>query len=420
MFGRISSGALRAAGQMTLKADAKGAAAHGTVRSITGLTLADSVPERILRVPIFEAGRSGLARLGVARHELLANKSSFRQGVARLNREFSGDPGRVARCLLTREEVLGATLGVLQAAHHLGENVESPRVLSLVFHLLSSLPLDARERAALEQHAQRIADEIAVDWITDLPSLRWWDRSPDDRERLLAGLADRVPAWTRDAGAATDTGRSMKLRFAPLHPCAAAMSPEEGGTLFLSEALRSGHPSREPALARRQEQGLWLLPANIGHEKVHPPQYDKAQRLQAGEPQDAREFSTAVGDAMSLGLQESLRELDPRGQAFSDLLPALPHERLAWSLAALTNRALVRALERHPAVPRAVADGLTDFLTDTYSRYAHLMGDRFVAGPLAPDGVLRAEDAPVLSSPGLSAADISRRAQAFIENPLPD
>lgn len=410
MFGRIPGGAWRAMTPRALEVDKKAApaAARGASRTLTGLASLEALPERLLRVPIFPAGKTGLKRLGIAPHKLLTRPDAFQESVAQLNRELGSDPGRLARSGLNQQEILSVALGVLQGAHRLKQDIETPEVLSLQYHLLSSPSLMSLPLAALELHAQQVLDQVAADWIGQSAGGSWWDLSPVERERQVTDLVSRVPFLPRSMGQAADAAGAMRLSFGPIPPLCAMMTPLEGrgiGLLSLSEAVVSGKPSQYASLA------LYLLPAHIAHEKVHLGQYAILDRLWAPGPQEPQDLSAAVCDGLSIGLQESLRALG----RFDGLLPSLPHERLAWSLAALIHRAAVR----HPAVPRPAAAEITEYLINTYGHYGHLMGDRSVPQPLAPDGVLRADDVPELVSPGLSRTDIAQRVDDFLKGPLP-
>ena len=408
MFGRIPGYASRAASPLGAHVDTKSVLAAGLrPRSITTLTSLDSLPASLLRVPVFPGGRQGLARLGVPAHTLLSDAAAFRDGVARLNRLLGPDPGYLAGQGLTRDEILGAALGIVQAAHRTKVPIDTPEVLSLQYHLLSDLPADPRLIEAFDQHARNIVDEVSVDWMPKAQSSSWCERAPSERESLLRQLADRMPVLPSPARLVAGTDSRSELCFEPTHLLAAGMTPREDldvGIVNLSDELLTGTPSPLADLA------LQIVPALLAHEMFHVQQYNALHLLWSDARHTPQDLAVAVRYGLSIGTQEGLWKQDP-----STLLSSfLPHEKETWALASLVLRATIR----HPAVSPEIACRLTERLIDTYPRYAHLMGDRFAPWARSADGVLRLGGESDLQKRDMPEADIRKRVEVFIEEPL--
>lgn len=407
MLGRISGYASRAASPLGAHVDTKSVLAAGLrPRSITTLTSLDSLPARLLRVPVFPVGRQGLARLGVPAHALLADAASFRDGVARLNRLIGSHPHGVAGPGLTPQEILGVALGVVQAAHRVHEPTGTPQVLSLVYHLLSSLPMDSRLVDAFEQHARRVVEDVTLDWMAKAASSDWFRRTSTERERALEEVVARMPVLPSAARVAAGADSRMRLSLEPIHPLAAALTPREdldAGVLALSQELVFGEPSPQLELA------LATVPALIAHELLHIEQYGALGLMGHSAPEQAGELATAIGYGLSIGVQEDLWRLDSTTQ----LTPFLPHEQEAWALASLVLRAMIR----HPQVPAEVGQRLKERLVDTYPRYAQLLGERFAPWAGAADGVLWAGGQADLQLRDMPQDEIRERVEAFIAQP---
>ena len=406
MLGWIHGSAARAASH--LGAPAEHALVAWRPRTVTTLTSLEGLPERVLRVPIFPAGRQGLARLGVPGHTLLASPGGFRDGVAQLNRMIGPDPRCVARCGLTRDETLGAALGVLQAAHRVARSSETPEVRSVVHHLLSSLPVDRQMRDALERHAQRIAQEVSLEWMARSDASRWWSQAPSDRERALVQLAHAMPVLASEARMAAGVHSRMDLGFDQMDPLAARFTPYQdpgAGLVSLSDTLIASEPPSPADLA------LLMVPALLAHEILHLEQYGAMRLLESSVPQSYEHHAAATCYGLSIGAQESVWRQD----CSTALSPFLPHEQEAWLLASLVLRATIR----HPGVPGQTADCLKARLVDTYPRYAAVQGERFAPWARAADGVLWDRGGADLALRDMSRDEMRQRVQDFVENPLP-
>lgn len=408
MIGRMFGGAWRAAGQGEAGANGRAVAgANGRLRPITTLTSLVNLPDSILRVPVFPAGKQALARLGVPAHTLLSGAAAFRDGVARLNRLLGPDPGHLAGQGLTRDEILGAALGILQAAHRTKVPIDTPEVLSLQYHLLSDLPADPRLIDAFDQHARNIVNEVSVDWMPKAQSSSWCQRAPSERESLLRQLADRMPVLPSPARLVAGTDSRFQLCFEPTHLLAAGMTPREDldvGIVDLSAELLTGTPSPLADLA------LQTVPALLAHEMFHVEQYNALHLLWSGAHHTPQDLAVAVRYGLSIGTQEGLWKQEPS----TFLSSFLPHEKETWALASLVLRATIR----HPAVSPEIAGRLTERLVDTYPRYAHLMGDRFAPWARSADGVLRPGSESDLQTRDMPQADIRQRVEVFIEESL--
>ncbi len=409
MLGRNYCGAWRAAGHSlasSAHAPFARAATPGRARAISTLTSLERLPQRILRVPLFDVGRSGLARLGVPGHKLLASAASFRDSVAELNRQIGPDPHCIARSGLTPDEILGVALGIVQAARQVREEADSPEVLSLVYHLLSALPMERRVGDALERHAQSVVDAVVQDWIAMSDASRWWSQTPSDRERALVRLADRMPVLPCEARLAAGAESRMRLHFERRDPLSAAMKPcvdLDVGQVMLSEALLARDPPLQADLA------LLMVPSLLAHEIFHIEQYGALHLLDSLTPQPREDMATAVRYGLSIGVQEDIWE---RGYSV-ELTPFLPHEQESWALASLVLRAMIR----HPDVPPEAAERLRARLIDTYPRYAHLLGDRFAPWARAADGVLWAGGESHLALQDMAPDEVAKRVAVFIEEP---
>jgi hypothetical protein len=185
------------------------------------------------------------------------------------------------------------------------------------------------------------------------------------------------------------------------------MTPREdldAGIVNLSEEFLTGAPSPLADLA------LQVVPALLAHEMFHVEQYNALHLLSAGARHTPQDLSVAVRYGLSIGTQESLWN-----QGASTLLTSfLPHEQETWALASLVLRATIR----HPAAPPEIASRLTERLIDTYHRFAHLQGERFAPWARSEDGVLRPASESDLALRDMPPAEIRRRVEAFIQEPL--
>lgn len=338
------------------------------------------------QLPTTRPALLAMERLGIDRQALRQDAAGFQSQVARLNALAVASPGGLSRHLdPAQDQALALSVALLKAGEQAGDELRSPELASLMFHLLSQVPVAPPVLARQQAFADRLVDETLAPSPLLSRGIDWFDRPSHQRETDLRELFRGMLGLAQSCGLVEGGSIQLALNhdldllsasFGRLpaspgrpHDAVGLLSVPAVLTTLDGTQLETAH--RGIPLCR--PMALSLLWTNLAHELSHASQHEAIDRVLQAPHSNAGLWRRAVLHQVSLGVQglvfdHGWRHYTPTPTV--NLLRFLPHEREAW---AMTWQA-AQALRAHPKVPAASQQALDHMLQVNADAMAHMSG----------------------------------------------
>ncbi len=362
------------------------------------------LPLSWLEGPTPAAGLMGLRKLGEPPQAAQpADKTTLAFTTARLNRTLAGAPQAPWRHFgLTSGQALGVAQTVLQAHHALQEPPEEVTTLSLMYQLLSGIPVPPQLLGRFSEFASQLVQQAVGPLRVFDASHDWFQRSAQDRADIVRGVFSSARLLMPLTGVSVASLQDVHLQLKP-----AASSGESSVFAGSFCTQNSSINSRETCGIVTLDRGLVDLDADtfardyptaacegdlggamvlslIAHELWHGAQHLLLDQLPLG-PKAGAASSDALCLALSIGTQSEIqRQHLPVHDGPHKLLVHLPHEQQAWAKTFL----IMRALLKDPQVPDRVKAGVKAYMMRQADSFAPLFPGGQLLRPRSADGVL--------------------------------
>lgn len=350
------------------------------------------------------AGLMGLRKLGEPPQAAQpVDKTTLAFTTARLNRTLAGAPQAPLRHFgLTPGQALGVAQTVLQAHHALHKPPEEAATLSLMYQLLSGIPVPPRLLGQFTEFASQLVQQAVGPLRVFDASRDWFQRPAPDRAAIVREVFSSARQLMPLTGVAVASLQDVHLH---LEPTASSLgssvfagsfctqnssinSRETCGIITLDRGLvdldADTYARDYPQAASEGDLGGAMVLSLIAHELWHGAQHLLLDRLPLG-PKDEAGSSDALCLALSIGTQSEIQRLHlPVQEGPHKLLVHLPHEQQAWAKTFL----IMRALLKDPQVPDRVKTGVKAYMARNADSFAPLFPGGRVLRPQSADGVL--------------------------------
>lgn len=362
------------------------------------------LPLRWLEGPPPAAGLVGLRKLGAPPQAAQpGDKQALSFTTARLNRTLAGAPQAPLRHFgLTPAQALGVAQTVLQAHHALQEPTDEPHTLSLMYQLLSGIPVPPRLLGRFTEFASALVQQAAGTLGVFDASRDWFQRASQERMDIVRAIFTSARQLMPVTGVAVDSLHEVQLQLQPTPPhlgssvfagsfCimhSSINSRESAGIITLDQGLvdldAEAFARDYPKAASEGDLGGAMVLSLIAHELWHGAQHLLLDRLPHG-PKDETASSDALCLALSIGTQSEIQGKPlPVHDGPHKLLVHLPHEQQAWAKTFF----IMRAMLKDPQVPDRVKAGVKAYMARNADSFAPLFPGGQVLRPRAADGVL--------------------------------
>lgn len=361
-------------------------------------------PELLSLAPTTAPGLSALKKVtGESDDVLRASAKGLFDTVSKINTAAFKSKLPLARQYgLTEPETIGLALAVLQAGSKLGLTIDlnSRPVVSLVYNLLSNIPVDPHLLTRFDEYAQELVSEVIPDGNILADKKSWQSRLPEERlETVHHAFKKSLCLAQKQAltGAPTHTvslnwdpnlGR-FGAAFMVLDKSDELDDGSSPGQVLLPRQLLHADADSYGARGKRATELRNLDPALIypliSHELFHFSQHadldDKSGKNLASIPR----WTRAVKIAMSLGAQNAMGNMSYPTACDQGRLPVhLPHEREAWALTFI----IIRAMFNSPDIPAKYKKPLVNFIINNFDVFATATGIANAPKPTQSNGRL--------------------------------
>lgn len=323
---------------------------------------------------------------------------------ARLNRTLAGAPEAPLRHFgLTPGQALGVAQTVLQAHHALQEPPEAAATLSLMYQLLSGIPVPTHLMGRFADFASQLVQQAVGTLQVFDASRDWFQRPAQERGGIVRDVFASARQLMPLTGVAVDSLQDVRLQlqtadmslgssvfsgsFCIQH--SSINSRETCGIISLDQGLvdldADAFARDYPMVASDGDLGGAMVLSLIAHELWHGAQHLLLDRLPLGPKDEGAASGDALCLALSIGTQSEIqRQHLPVHDGPHKLLVHLPHEQQAWAKTFL----IMRALLKDPQVPARVKAGVKSYMERHADSFAPLFPGRKVLRPRSADGVL--------------------------------
>lgn len=362
------------------------------------------LPLTWLEGPTPAAGLIGLRKLGEPPQAAQpADPKTLAFTTARLNRTLAGATQAPLRHFeLTPAQALGVAQTVLQAHHALQELPEEDTTLSLMYQLLSGIPVPTRLLGKFTEFASQLVQQAVGPLRVFDASRDWFQRPAQDRGDIVRAVFTSARQLMPLTGVAVASLENMQLQLLPTSPSLGSSvfagsfcvqhssinSSETSGVITLDRGLvdldAQTFARDYPQASLDGDLGGAMLISLVAHELWHGAQHLLLDRLHLG-PKSEAASSDALCLALSIGTQATIqRKQLPVHDGAHKLLVHLPHEQQAWAKTFL----IMRALLKDPQVPDRVKTAVTAYMARNADSFAPLFPGGQVLRPQSADGVL--------------------------------
>jgi hypothetical protein len=378
-------------------------------------------------------GLSALSKMSlVSESALRGSEAGFEKSVAMLNASTVREPGSLStRFGLTHPETIGLALTVLQAGTKLRANVDTPAVASLMFHLLSSRPVEAPLLGTFEKYAQALAKDVLPYTHVLSQSADWHDRPGAERHQAVENTFDQLYPLARSSGLAAGSAHSVSLSWSPdISPFSGlfAVAPDYGlagsqgdgsGAVTLSRQLIDADSKAfaekfGDAPEVRNLASALILPL-ISHEIFHGSQHGNLDVLNGEQPATRRQWAQAVQHAISIGTQSVIVDSGlPTASAETRVLPHLLHEKEAWAL----TFTVIKAMVNSQSVPDRCKSALQDYMVNNFDVFSPFNKLGPTPTSTLPSGQLWNDAGELcVAAPAFNRAYKQEQVRAFLSSP---
>ncbi|HSW16278.1 MAG TPA: hypothetical protein VLJ86_03570 [Ramlibacter sp.] len=421
----LAGGVSQRATQLTSRlADTKCVSALHYMRSLDALGT-------MLTLPASPQGQRALQKAELPSHNLLErSEGAFTSSVARINQQARDHATPLAvRWGLSRSEAIHLAVTLLQAGHRLFEDLDSPAVLSAMFHLIAPLPITAARMAAFGQFANSLAEQFLPVASLFSCATDWPERSESDRRAAIVQAFAQSRDMAQPHGLAPERSHNVALEFrSDVQMFDAAFSVENelhalrgDGRLMLSHRLLesdAGHtPTHEIGAGAGHLANALILP-NLCHEWLHGAQHASIDTIYLAPDQAAQAArDDALLNALSLGTQTAVQRIGvATEQGGQSLLRRLPHEKESWTLSFVVMRAMVTSA----AVPSPLKPGLRAVMENDFNSLAAVTDAAAGFRITSDDGELWDKaGALCVQGPRVDPAMVRKQVADFIAQPFP-
>ncbi|MES2538254.1 MAG: KfrB domain-containing protein [Pseudomonadota bacterium] len=356
----------------------------------------------LLMLPTTAAGQAALEKVSLRDSVLRGSRDGWEQSVADLNvSAFKAPTSLTGQFGLTYTETVGLSLAVLQAGTKLGVYLDTPAVASLMFNLLSPLPVETQLTGEFEKFAHALGERVLPDTPILSAAGNWHERPGAERLEAVKTMFSHVYKLARETGIAPDSSHTVRLQwdegtspfsafFAVLPRIGVASGNEGGhGHVNLSRQLIDAD-SRAFAEHFGDAEGLRDLAAAmimplLSHEIFHASQHASLEILNGNKQASEAQWTQAVQRAISIGTQSVIYT---EGLAIysgeSAVLPQLLHEKEAWAL----TFGVMKTMINSPAVPDRYKSPMVDLIANNFDKFSPFHGVGPALKPMLPSGEL--------------------------------
>lgn len=335
-----------------------------------------NIPEALLRMAPHPAARQAFEKFDISPQQLQRSQRDWEFVVAKLNLALDDSDAQAEKIRLNRGETLGMGLAVLQAGHHLNLRLDTPAVVSLVFHLLSRLPVDQ----PLLKNFDQFANELSAGFLpyTDLLSQSgdWYQKPSEARKRIIEDAFQQIHLQAQRSEIAPERSISLELAWqdTPVFSEVATLISDDRRSVQLALTRELTELDAE-TFAQKHDGSLQDLPCaliipRISHAIFHVKQIDVHAILNGEKSATYARWNRIIANSMAMGIQsclaaESNEHFDP-AQSFYQL----PHDKEAWAL----RFGVLKAMINCPSVPDQYRLALEGYLSEHFDIFKAVRG----------------------------------------------
>lgn len=335
-----------------------------------------NIPEALLRMAPHPAARQAFDKFDIPQQQLQRSQRDWEFIVAKLNLALADSDSQAGKIRLNRSEILGMGLAVLQAGHHLNQKLATPAVVSLVFALLSRLPVDQPLLKNFDQFANELSARLLP--YADLLSQSgdWYQKPSEARKRIIEETFQQIHLQAQRSELAPERSVSLEIAWqdTPVFSEATTLISDDRRSVQL--ALPRELTELDTETFGRKYDGLLqdlscaLIIPRISHAIFHVKQVDVHAMLNGERSATPAQWNRIIANSMAMGIQSCLTTESDGHSDPTQSFYQLPHDKEAWAL----RFGVLKAMINCPSVPDQYRMALEGYLSEHFDIFKAVRG----------------------------------------------